>query len=188
MVRENKARHLYDAKGSSRQGIPTGLRQDLPVIVSVHATKLSPMQVDILKSLSPSTILIVAGLVFLLIGIVGEIVGKVKAETRLQRITLSGLGLILIVIGVLMSLRSVPPSPVTGLPQPSPSVFAPSSSATPITPFIGNPNAPVWVNTNSRAYHCFGDYWYGKTKHGKPMTQKEAWDGGNRPSKNKSCP
>jgi hypothetical protein len=38
----------------------------------------------------------------------------------------------------------------------------------------GNPDAKVWVNTASGVYHCAGSRWYGKTKAGEYMTQKEA--------------
>lgn len=46
----------------------------------------------------------------------------------------------------------------------------------------GNPNAKVWVNTNSGVYHCPGTRWYGSTKEGKLMTQKEAQAKGYRPA------
>jgi hypothetical protein len=146
------------------------------------------MQVDIIKSLSAPTILIVAGLLFLLIGIVGEIIGKIKAETRLQRMILSALGVILIIVGVVMSLRSVPPYPVNGPPQPTPTVSPTAPPATSIPMPTVNPNARVWVNRGSHIYHCFGSHRYGNTKQGEYMAQKEAWERGNRPADNKGCP
>jgi len=45
----------------------------------------------------------------------------------------------------------------------------------------------VWVNTDSKVYHCQGDQWYGKTKSGQYMTESAAKAGGNRPSNNKPC-
>jgi hypothetical protein len=39
---------------------------------------------------------------------------------------------------------------------------------------VGNPDIRVWVNTNSGAYDCPGTRWYGKTKEGEYMTQKQA--------------
>src|ERR1044072_6792609 len=46
----------------------------------------------------------------------------------------------------------------------------------------GNPDVKVWVNTNSGVYHCPGTRWYGKTKSGQFMTQREAQAKGYRPA------
>jgi hypothetical protein len=51
----------------------------------------------------------------------------------------------------------------------------------------GNPSVKVWVNTKSKVYHCPGTRWYGATKAGEYMTQKEALDKGNRPAYGKYC-
>ncbi len=51
----------------------------------------------------------------------------------------------------------------------------------------GKPSIRVWVNTNSNVYHCPGTRWYGNTKHGEYMSQKEAQDKGNRPAYGKYC-
>jgi hypothetical protein len=42
----------------------------------------------------------------------------------------------------------------------------------------------VWVNTASGVYHYPGTRWYGKTKSGKYMTEKEAQAAGYRAAKN----
>jgi hypothetical protein len=51
----------------------------------------------------------------------------------------------------------------------------------------GNPRARVWVNTESGVYHCAGSQWYGKTKHGKYMWQKNALAAGYRPANDTVC-
>jgi hypothetical protein len=51
----------------------------------------------------------------------------------------------------------------------------------------GSPNVMVWVNTSSGVYHCPGTQWYGNTKSGKYMTQKEAQSKGYRPAHKSVC-
>jgi hypothetical protein len=41
----------------------------------------------------------------------------------------------------------------------------------------------VWVNLDSRVYHREGDRWYGKTKHGKFMSEADAQKAGYRAAK-----
>jgi hypothetical protein len=53
------------------------------------------------------------------------------------------------------------------------------------------PQAPtsvkVWVNLKSGVYHCPGTRWYGATKSGQYMTEKEATSAGNRPAYGRAC-
>ncbi len=46
----------------------------------------------------------------------------------------------------------------------------------------------VWVNLDTKIYHREGDRWYGKTVHGKYMTEAEAQQAGYRLSKEKDEP
>jgi hypothetical protein len=68
------------------------------------------------------------------------------------------------------------------------------STALPLTetrvssiPVQGNPNVKVWVNTKSGVYHCPGTRWYGNTKDGEYMTQKQAQASGYRPAYGSVC-
>jgi hypothetical protein len=73
------------------------------------------------------------------------------------------------------------------------SVFTPASSTTTLNDSTisrqhgGKPSIRVWVNTPTHVYHCPGTRWYGNTKTGEYMTQKEAQDKGNRPAYGKYC-
>jgi hypothetical protein len=60
-------------------------------------------------------------------------------------------------------------------------------SPTASTTSVGNPGVTVWVNTQSGVYHCANTRWYGNTKSGTYMTQKEAQAKGYRPAHGSVC-
>jgi hypothetical protein len=72
-----------------------------------------------------------------------------------------------------------PPQPATAARRQPPK---PRAEAAP----GGGPDK-VWVNTSTRVYHCPGDRYYGKTKDGKYMTEKDARAFGAHGSRNETC-
>jgi hypothetical protein len=66
----------------------------------------------------------------------------------------------------------------------SPSKSTPKSTS---ASAAGGGNGKVWVNTDSKVYHCESDALYGKTKQGEYMTESQAKASGARPSRGKEC-
>jgi competence protein ComEA len=62
---------------------------------------------------------------------------------------------------------------------------APASQAQATSQVAPPAKGMVWVNTETKVFHREGDEWYGKTKHGKYMTEADAIKAGYRESKQK---
>ncbi len=94
------------------------------------------------------------------------------------------------------TIAKITPMVTVGTPKAAPATPPPATAApsTPTTPTAKGTTSPtvaqtppqpgmVWVNTETKVYHKEGDRYYGKTKHGKWMTEDEAIKAGYRAAK-----
>ena len=66
---------------------------------------------------------------------------------------------------------------------PLPQSREPAGPSTTATPPPAPATGMVWVNTDTKIFHREGDRWYGKTKHGRYLTEQEAIRDGYRAAK-----
>ena len=94
----------------------------------------------------------------------------------------------------LFAFASVLPAQVAGTPPQTNTTpaqaIAPAKRQAPkpaADPAAGGGPDKVWVNLNSSTYHCYGDRFYGKTAHGRYMTEAAAKSAGAHGAGGKSC-
>jgi hypothetical protein len=86
-----------------------------------------------------------------------------------------------------VSYKAVNDDPRNCSPTPTavvPSVTGSQGPVTAATAAAGGGNGQVWVNSSTHVYHKEGSRFYGKTKHGKYMSEQDAIKEGDHAAKN----
>jgi hypothetical protein len=78
-------------------------------------------------------------------------------------------------------------SPAKPASNAAPMAAKPADTKVAANPVAGGGTDKVWVNEDTKVYHCPGGHWYGKTKNGKYMSEADAKAAGARPDRNKPC-
>ena len=79
------------------------------------------------------------------------------------------------------------PAAAAAAPTPAPQATPAAPGAPPTVPAPGGGAGKVWVNMESKVYHCPSDKWYGKTKKGEYLSEADAKAQGFKPDHGKAC-
>ncbi|HTV08747.1 MAG TPA: hypothetical protein VMD97_06875 [Candidatus Aquilonibacter sp.] len=104
----------------------------------------------------------------------------------MYRLASLALALTLLIAPVLTAQTQSSNSQTSSQTQPKAAVHHPFGTPRAQAAPGGGPDK-VWVNLNSKVYHCPGDRYYGKTSNGRYMTEKDALAFGAHGSRNEKC-
>lgn len=92
-------------------------------------------------------------------------------------------------VGILAASVAFAQTPgATSSAKPMASPMSKSTMAPPATAAAaGGGMDKVWVNSESKTYHCYGSKYYGKTKKGEYMSEADAKAKGNHADHGKAC-
>jgi hypothetical protein len=85
------------------------------------------------------------------------------------------------------SAKTTAPAPAAEPAKATPPATKTTSAAPSTAPAAGGGPGKVWVNTDSKVYHCSGTKYYGKTKQGEYMTESAAKAAGAHADHGKAC-
>jgi hypothetical protein len=112
-------------------------------------------------------------------------------EIQGGKVTMKSLGLIAVLSTALLAVPAVhaqqdaPPAATTKATHAGKRSMAWTQPAATAAP--GGGPGMVWVNAGSKVYHCQGDKWYGRTKHGKYLHETDAKAKGYHGPRGKDC-